>query len=192
MTTSPIPSPDPLRNFGFVLKDVARLHSRNFERHSLAAGTTGLTLAQSKVLSYLQRNEGISKAGLAELTDMDPMTLGRLLARMTADGLIEQRPDPSDRRAHCLFLQPDKALPVLDEIRRISERSRAESLAGLNAADRSQLMSLLHKIQANLYALMPGTPANKKEEPPSTPMATATNTNTTATTAASMQDRLPR
>ena len=155
MTDPAIPdaAPGPLRNFGFLLKDVARLHSRNFERHS---AEMGLTLSQCKVLSYLQRNEGISKARLAELTDTDPMTLGRLLARMSDDGLIEQRQDPGDRRAHCLFLRPANALPVLDEIWRISDRSRAETLAGLDSAERAQLMNLLQKIQTNLDALMPG------------------------------------
>ncbi len=157
----PDPDPsalDPLRDFGFLLKDVARLHTRNFERHSSDSGGThaGLTLSQCKVLSYLQRNEGISKARLAELTDTDPMTLGRLLARMADDGLIEQRLDPADRRAHCLYLKPDKAQRVLQEIWRIADRSRAESLVGLSAADRSQLMVLLRRIQSNLDALMPG------------------------------------
>ena len=43
---------DPLRNFGFLLKDVSRLYSRNFERH---ATELNLTLAQCKVLCYAQR-----------------------------------------------------------------------------------------------------------------------------------------
>ena len=155
MAASAKAPPDPLRNFGFLLKDVARLHARNFERHSVEM--MGLTLSQCKVLSYLHRNEGISKARLAELTDTDPMTLGRLLARMTEEGLIEQRLDPRDRRAHCLFLQPANALPVLEEIWRISDMTRAESLAGLSAADRAQLMKLMRRIQTNLDALMPGS-----------------------------------
>src|SRR5450759_1266799 len=82
---------DPFRHFGFLLKDVSRLYSRNFERH---ATELNLTLAQCKVLSYLQRNEGISQVRLAYLTDTDPMTLVRILDRMERDGLIERRPDP--------------------------------------------------------------------------------------------------
>ncbi len=155
---------DPLRQFGFLLKDVSRLYSRNFERHAV---DLGLTLDQCKVLAQLQRNEGLSQARLAYLTDTDPMTLGRLLDRMEADGLVERRPDPDDRRARSLYLQP-AALPVLDDIWRHSDSARGESLAGLGAAERAQLMALMQRVQANLDALMPGTadrgggPAPKK------------------------------
>ena len=144
---------DPLRNFGFLLKDVSRLYTRNFERHSVGLG---LTLEQCKVLGYLQGNEGISQMRLAYLADMDPMTLGRLLERMQADGMVERRPDPGDRRAHCLFLQA-RAIPLLDEIWRLSDRARTEALAGLTGTDRSRLMKLMRHIQANLDKLLPGT-----------------------------------
>ena len=143
---------DALSNFGFLLKDVSRLFSRNFERHS---AEIGLTLPQCRVLGYLQRNEGISQARLAELTDSDPMTLGRLLARMEAGALVERRQDPSDGRAHCLSLGP-RAAPLLDEIWRLSERTRAAALTGLDAADRGQLMALLQRIRDNLDVPTPG------------------------------------
>lgn len=159
-------APDPLRDFGFLLRDLARLNTLNFERHAAAAGST-LTLSQCRVLTYLQRNEGISKARLAELTGTDPMTLGRLLARMTADGLVDQRIDATDRRAHRLYLKPDRALPLLDEIWRSADKCRAEALVGLEPAERTQLMTLLRRVQENLDTLMPGeadrgTPAAKR------------------------------
>jgi MarR family transcriptional regulator, transcriptional regulator for hemolysin len=142
---------DPLRNFGFLLKDVTRLYSLNFENH---ATELNLTLPQCKVLCYLQRNEGISQVRLAELSDTDPMTLVRILDRMEGDGLIERRPDPADRRARRLYLRP-AASPVLEEIWRVSDRARAEALSCLSAADRAQLMSLMQRVHANLDALLP-------------------------------------
>jgi MarR family transcriptional regulator for hemolysin len=142
---------DPIRNFGFLLRDLSRLYALNFERHG---AELNLTLAQCRVLCYLQRNEGISQAWLASLTDTDPMTLTRILGRMEADGLIEREADPADRRAHRLFLR-QPALPVLEEIWRISDRARAESLSGLSAAERTQLMELMQRLQSNLESLMP-------------------------------------
>jgi DNA-binding MarR family transcriptional regulator len=142
---------DALSNFGFLLKDVSRLLSRDFERRCAAIG---LTLQQCRVLGDLQRNEGISQARLAELTDSDPMTLGRLLARMESSALVERRPDPSDGRAHSLYLCP-KAGPLLDEIWRLSERTRAVALTGLDSADRGQLVALLERIRDNLDGPMP-------------------------------------
>jgi MarR family transcriptional regulator, transcriptional regulator for hemolysin len=142
---------DPLRNFGFILKDISRLYSLNFERH---ATELNLTLAQCKVLCYLQRNEGISQVQLAFLTDTDPMTLVRILDRMEGDGLIERRPDPTDRRARRLYLQ-GAALPVLKEIWRVSDRARAQAFSRMAVADREQLFSLMQQMHANLVALMP-------------------------------------
>ena len=145
---------DPLRNLGFLLKDVTRLYSLNFERH---ASGLNLTMAQCKVLCHLQRNEGISQARLAYLTDTDPMTLVRILDRMEGEGLIERRPDAADRRARRLFLR-DAAIPVLDEIWRISDRARAQSLSGLSAVECTQLIGLMQRIYANLDTLLPDAP----------------------------------
>ena len=156
---------DLLRNLGFLLKDVARLYSLNFERN---AGSLNLTLAQCKVLCYLQRNEGISQVRLAYLTDTDPMTLVRILDRMEGDGLIERRPDAADRRARRLYLQ-SSAIPVLEEIWRVSDCARAESLSGLSAADGAQLMSLMQRVQANLEKLVPEAPETASPAPQPVP-----------------------
>jgi len=144
---------DALSNFGILLKDASRLFSRNFER---LCAEIDLTLPQCRVLGYLQRNEGISQARLAELTDSRPMTLGRLLVRMEAGALVERHPDPSDARVHRLFLGP-KAGPLLDEIWRLSALTRSEALSGLDAADRGQLMALLQRIRDNLDTPIPAS-----------------------------------
>lgn len=148
---------DPLRNFGFLLRDVSRLYAANFERHA-----TGLqlTLPQCKVLCYLERNEGLSQARLAELSDTDPMTLGRLLDRLASMHLVERRADPADRRAFSLFLRP-AAQPVLKEIWRVSDRARAECFARFPVADRDLLFALLQRMQANLETLLGGDAAAK-------------------------------
>jgi DNA-binding MarR family transcriptional regulator len=144
---------DSLRNFGFLLKDVSRLSGLNFEREATAAGLD-LTMAQCKVLIYLQRNQGITQVRLAYLTDTDPMTLVRILDRMEADGWIERRQDPADRRARRLYMK-DAAYPVLDGIWRIADRARAAALAGLDAAERDTLVGLLGRIHHNLTNLVP-------------------------------------
>jgi MarR family transcriptional regulator for hemolysin len=143
-----------LRNLGFLLKDVSRLSSRNFERHASEV-KLGLTLEQCKVLVCLQRNQGINQKRLADVTDTDQMTLVRILDRMEQDGWIERRPDPQDRRAWRLHLKP-AAAPILKRIWAISDRARGELLAGLDAAERETLISLLERIHANLLALVPG------------------------------------
>ena len=140
---------DKLRNFGFLVRDVSRLCAKRFERN---ARELELTLPQCKVLAHLSRNEGISQARLAELTETDPMTLVRTLDRMQQDGWIERRPDPIDRRAHCLFLR-DPARPILDRIWKFAEQTRAEALAALNQGEREHLIDLLERVHGTLSNL---------------------------------------
>lgn len=143
---------DPLVNFGFLLKDVSRLFSRNFERHAAAHG---LTLDQCRVLAHLSRNEGICQARLAYLTDTDPMTLGRLLTRMEERGLVERRALRGDRRVRALYLKPS-AGPLLKTIWTLGEAALDEALTGLGAREKKSLLSAMQRIHANLDALVPG------------------------------------
>jgi MarR family transcriptional regulator for hemolysin len=131
------------------VRDVSRLCAKRFERN---ARELELTLPQCKVLAHLSRNEGISQARLAELTETDPMTLVRTLDRMQQDGWIERRPDPIDRRAHCLFLR-DPARPILDRIWKFAEQTRAEALAALSQGDREHLIDLLERVHGTLSNL---------------------------------------
>ena len=136
---------------GFLLKDVTRLYTRRFEERAQALS---LTLPQCKALTYLARNEGVSQKRLAELIEIDPMSLVRILDRMEADGWVERRADPQDRRARCLVVT-DQARPIIELVWQIVAETRAEALAGLTDPERAQLMSLLERAHVNLLALSP-------------------------------------
>jgi DNA-binding MarR family transcriptional regulator len=140
---------DRLRTIGFLLKDVTRLYTRRFEER---AQGLSLTLAQCKALSYLESYEGVSQKRLAELTELDPMSLVRMLDRMEADGWVERRSDPADRRARSLCLTA-KAKPILEHIATLAKETRAEALHGLNEEERTQLTRLLARVHENLISL---------------------------------------
>lgn len=142
---------DRFRQLGFLFKDVSRRYTRRFEER---AQRLSLTLSQCRALIYLQRNEGVSQKRLAELADVDPMTLVRILDRMEADGWVQRRFDPADRRAHTLWLMP-AAAGVLEQIWRLIRETRAEMLQGLSDEERTALMTLLERVHANLTALPP-------------------------------------
>jgi MarR family transcriptional regulator, transcriptional regulator for hemolysin len=137
-----------LRNFGFLLKEVSRRYVLRFEQNARAIS---LTLPQCKTLVRLEKNEGISQARLAELAEVEPMTMVRLLDRMEADGLLERRADPADRRARCLFLTP-KARPVLERIWRLAEATREEAFVGISRSDREIFLAALEKMDVNLMS----------------------------------------
>ena len=140
---------DRLRNFGFLLKEVSRRYVNRFE---VRAAEIPLNLAQAKALVRLEKNEGVSQARLAELAEVDAMTMVRILDRMEAEGLLERRPDPADRRARCLYLTA-KARPILNEIWRLSDEIRAEIFAGVGKDERERFMGVLERLYANISQL---------------------------------------
>jgi MarR family transcriptional regulator, transcriptional regulator for hemolysin len=142
---------DRSRQLGFLLKDVTRRYTRRFEER---AQELSLTLPQCRALFHLETNEGISQKRLAELTELDPMTLVRILDRMEADGWVQRCFDPADRRAHTLWLT-SKAKPMLDDIAQLIADTRTEALQGLSSEERSKLLELLERVHANLSSLPP-------------------------------------
>jgi MarR family transcriptional regulator for hemolysin len=66
----------------------------------------GTTRARWIVLYRLRQQEGLSQVDLAEVLELQPISLVRLLDRLVEHGLLERRPDPRDRRANKLFLTP--------------------------------------------------------------------------------------
>lgn len=138
----------PERNLGFLLHDVARLMRRRFEQN---ARGMGLTRSQCQVLAHLARNEGIQQSGLADILEIEPITLTRLLDRLEEGGLVERRAHPTDRRIRQLFLT-GKAHPLLADIFTIGAATRGEALEGVAEEDRDRLFALLASMKANLLA----------------------------------------
>jgi MarR family transcriptional regulator, transcriptional regulator for hemolysin len=75
---------------------------RNYIDHR--AKTRGTTRAQWIVLFCLREQEGLSQVDLADVLELQPISLVRLLDRLVEHGLVERRADPRDRRANRLFL----------------------------------------------------------------------------------------
>jgi len=134
------------RSFGFLMHDVSRLMRKSFDRR---ASAIGLTRSQWRVLAHLSRNEGVKQAGLAEILEIKPITLARLLDRLGANGWVERRPDPNDKRARRLFLT-DKARPILVELREVALSVREEALSGFDAAEQDRLIDQLRAVKENL------------------------------------------
>ena len=134
-------SPD--SNLGFLIYEVLRLMRRNISRRMR------LTQAQWRALAFLGRNEGINQAGLADILEIRPITMARLIDRLEADGWVERRRDPADRRAVRLYLTL-KAGPLLEEMYVLANQTREQALAGLSTADRNQLIDILSTMKTNL------------------------------------------
>lgn len=139
---------NPERSLGFLLHDVSRLLRKRFDRR---ARTIGLTRAQWSVLAHLSRNEGINQAALADILEIEPITLVHQLDKLEAAGWIERRLDAADRRVRRLFITAT-GRKFLEKMQVLGAATRAEALAGIPAAEHDALIDSLIKIKANLSA----------------------------------------
>lgn len=137
-----------LENLGFMIQDVGRLMRRDYNRR---VQKTGMTQAQWRAIMMLWRNPGISQARLAEMLEMQPISVARLLDRMQASGLVERHPDPQDRRAVRLFLAA-KAEPIRSELCDYGIETRQLALSGISEPERAALMDILFKMRGNILA----------------------------------------
>jgi DNA-binding MarR family transcriptional regulator len=133
-------------NIGSMVADVTRLIRRAFDER---ARGIGVTRPQWRVLSVLHRNEGINQGGLADLLEVEPITLCRMVDRLQEADLVERRPDPADRRAWRLHLT-NKAQDLLNQLRPLAESLFEDSLEGLSDTERTQVMASLDRIRQNL------------------------------------------
>ena len=157
---------DPIRNLGFLLKDVSRLWVRHFEQR---ATQLGMTLTHAKVLVFLSRNEGATQARLAELSRHGPDD-ARARARPHGEGWLARAP-PGPERSPRLSPVPEAAAdPVLAEINRIGDKARSEALAGLSH-ERSRATAHLARTHprriswSSCRAQRPGEPAQARTTP---------------------------
>jgi DNA-binding MarR family transcriptional regulator len=139
--------------FGFLVNDVSRQYSQQFDR--LARERLGLTQAQCRLLAVLAWHEGeepLSQSELAQKMGLTAMAVATMCDRLAAAGWIERRAHPEDRRVNRLHIKP-AARKALDKAMAIGEELSARALAGLSAADRTQLLALLAKAREGILAL---------------------------------------
>ena len=141
----------PAKGIGLLVNDVSRLLRRRIDQKAQAVG---LTSAQWRVLSAvfraeLNNEEPLHQATLAEMMDMEPITLSRQIDRMETAGLIERRPDPVDRRVKRLFLT-EAARPLVDKFRSVATSCYGDVLTGISDQEIEQLVDILTRIRANL------------------------------------------
>jgi MarR family transcriptional regulator for hemolysin len=134
------------REIAFNISDVARMLRTYADQR---AREFGMTRAQWAVLSRVERYEGLKQVELADMLDLQPITLTRLIDRLCESGLIERRADPDDRRVKRLYLTA-AAAPVLDGLMRLGKDMMTGVLAGIDATGIEQLHANLLTLKTNL------------------------------------------
>jgi DNA-binding MarR family transcriptional regulator len=140
---------------GVVISDVARLLRTAFDRR---VRRLGITRAQWLVLTRLHRHPGASHSELAEMMEVEKATAGRMIDRLVANGWVERRTQPGDRRVKRVYLTLE-AERVHKRIWRVAEATVEAALASLSGPESTQLMTLLQRVKQTLVSAVDGAPA---------------------------------
>lgn len=140
-------TPQPVkREIAFTIMDVARLLKTYADQR---ARQFGISRAQWAVLIRIERTEGLKQSELAELLDLQPISLTRLLDRLADNGLIERRADPNDRRANRLYLTA-AAKPLLGRLFELGADMMETVLDGLDEKSIERMLKQLGALKDNL------------------------------------------
>jgi DNA-binding MarR family transcriptional regulator len=134
---------------GYLIADLSRLYGRVFDRR---AAHLGLTRAQWRALKRIHQAEGITQVALAELMDMEPIAVGRVIDRLQKAGFVERHSDPSDRRIWRLHLSSQSS-QIMEAIEHVSIGVREDSVAGVDPDELRIALKVLSQIRETLSQL---------------------------------------
>src|ERR1700681_925919 len=123
---------------------------RNYIDHR--AKERGTTRAQWIVLFRLRQNEGLSQVDLADVLELQPISLVRLLDRLVEHGLLERRHDPKDRRANRLFLTA-KGKKLVDDLDNLRDAIATDVLQDIPEPAIETSLETLRDIKERIKAL---------------------------------------
>ena len=158
----PMPRGSADASFLFTLGELQRLMRLYADKQ---AARYGITRAQWAVLAKVERTEGLKQTELAELMEMQPITLTRLIDKLCDNGWIERRSDDSDRRVNRLYLRK-AARPLLGKLSGLRSEITATALDGINPSDAHRLLAQLESIKENVRnAIQVPAGESPKKEP---------------------------
>ncbi|HWU75613.1 MAG TPA: MarR family winged helix-turn-helix transcriptional regulator [Rhodanobacter sp.] len=143
-------------SFGYLLNDVTLLFRKHFDRRAVKFG---LTRAQWRATKMLNHSEGLRQTELADLLEMEPIAVGRVIDRLQAAGFVERRADPRDRRAWRLYVT-EQARVIVDDMELIARDLRKDATRGIAYDELAQALAVLNRIKENLQGL------DSTDEPP--------------------------
>jgi len=145
-------STDLKRQFIAQLVESSRLLRNYIDHRAKARGTTR---AQWIVLFRLREQEGLSQVDLADVLELQPISLVRLLDRLVEHGLLERRPDPKDRRANRLFLTK-RGRQLVDDLDSLRDAIASDVLRDVSDAHVESGLATLRSVKDRIKALDDG------------------------------------
>jgi DNA-binding MarR family transcriptional regulator len=135
----------------FEIGETAHALRKAFDRRAVGLG---VTRAQWKVLFKLSRTPGLRQSELADMLDIEPITLSRIIDRVEEAGLVERVADPADRRAWRLHVTA-RAQPLIEKLRALADQMIAEAFAGIDPEHIEITRQVLGRVRENASRTAP-------------------------------------
>lgn len=135
----------------FEIGETAHALRKAFDRRAVGLG---VTRAQWKVLFKLTRYPGMRQIELADMLDIEPITLSRIIDRLEESTLVERVADPADRRAWRLHVTV-KAQPLVEKLRALAAEMTANAFAGIDPKDIEITRQVLARVRENASRASP-------------------------------------
>lgn len=130
----------------FEIGETAHALRRAFDRRAVSLG---VTRAQWKVLFRLDRTPDLRQVELADMLDIEPITLCRIVDRLEEAGLVERVRDPADRRAWRLHVTK-AAAPLIEQLKALGQELVAEAFAGIDRERLDTVREVLSQVRDNV------------------------------------------
>ena len=130
----------------FEIAETAHTLRRAFDRRAAALGATR---AQWKVLFRLTHTPGLRQVDLAEILDIEPISLCRIIDRLQEAGLVERTRDPDDRRAWRLNVTA-KAEPLVERLKALAGELFDQAFAGIHPKEIEKVREMLARVRENV------------------------------------------
>jgi MarR family transcriptional regulator, transcriptional regulator for hemolysin len=135
----------------FEISETAHALRKAFDRRAVGLG---VTRAQWKVLFRLARQPGMRQIELADMLDIEPITLSRIVDRLEEAGLVERVADPADRRAWRLHVTA-RAQPLIAKLREVADEMIADAFSGISPKDIEITRAVLRRARENACRAAP-------------------------------------
>lgn len=135
----------------FEIGETAHALRKAFDRRAVGLG---VTRAQWKVLFRLSRHPGMRQIELADMLDIEPITLSRIVDRLEEAKLVERLADPADRRAWRLHVTA-QARPLVEKLRALADEMTADAFSGIDPKHIEITREVLGRVRENASRAAP-------------------------------------
>ena len=138
-----------LRHTGFLISRLGMVAQRQFTERM---ESLGLTPRMWGALNVLEAEGAITQHALGKCVGSDPSSMVATIDELEAQGLVERRRHPSDRRAHALHVTT-LGRQTLARGRDLAMQAQEDLLAPLSEDERKELHELLLRLALHAHEI---------------------------------------